>query len=1054
MTPERYKRIGELFDGALALPPEQRTAWLKEVCGEDATLRSEVEELLANHAKPQEFLYKPAMDIAAKLLAQNQHSLAPGKQLVGRYNILSLLGAGGMGEVFLAEDTRLKRKVALKVLPANIAGDPDRLRRFEREAYAVSALNHPNILTVYEFGEEHGTHFLVMELVEGVTLREKISEGGLSLNEALAIAEQTAFALSAAHAAGIIHRDLKPENIMLRADGIVKVLDFGLAKQAGPATQAVDSEVKTLVQVTNQTKQGVIVGTLRYMSPEQVRGQTMDVRTDIFSLGVVLYEMLTGNDPFNKPTAIDVMAAILTENPPPITEQRQDASPELQRIVSKALSKNLNERYQSSKDLLADLKDLKGELEFSAKLERTTGTAKPVRTDEVAPLTSTALPAVVTAPKRFSALQLAALLSVMALLFAALWWFFARNRGESFSPASLKSVEITSWPSAPGEVYSVGSFSPDGKVIAFTSARSGSKNIWVKQTASGEAIQVTKDDSANENPIWSPNGDEIAFFSIRGNHPGIWRIPAFGGTPALVATLQDGSVWPRRWSKDGSVIYYESKGNLFALNVQSSQTTQLTDLSALKVNSDSISISPDEQRISYISTSAEGRSSVWVAPLRGGAPQQIANDAGHNRNTIWAPDSKNVLYSSNVDGVYQIFAANVDGRKPVQLTFGDLNSFALDVSSDGVRVLYGSTKEESDVWGVKVSGGGEFALTSDLGCELWPDVSSDGKLVAYQAVRNLSQGDKISNCSILTRPINSAGADNSDQAVRVADDGALPKWSPDSKKIAFMRLVGREQSLWMATVEGEKRQLAAGGLPSIEYSFLPYLRVQASSFSWSPDSKNIAYCSDRSGQRNLWVVAADASSDVQMTNNGDPNLHINCPLWSVDGKFIAYSSKPNKVSAGEKTAYGVWTTEVGTKASKAIFQSDSFLRLIGWSQDDKELILATFKGRSSSARPAEVDLVRVSVATGDQKTLATLQAAYLYNIHLSADRKTIAFTSRQDGKDNVWVIPATGGEARKLTANNDLKLYFSSLAWSPDGRAIYFGKQSRHSLLSMIVNLK
>jgi Tol biopolymer transport system component len=570
----------------------------------------------------------------------------------------------------------------------------------------------------------------------------------------------------------------------------------------------------------------------------------------------------------------------------------------------------------------------------------------------------------------------------------------------------------------------------------------------VKQTASGEAIQITRDDFANENPIWSPTGEEIAYFSIRGNHPGIWRVPAFGGGPALIAALQDGSAWPRRWSKDGATIYYESKGNLFGLDVKSGQATQLTDLSAARVNSDSISISPDERQIAYISTASDGRSGVWVAPLRGGAGRQIASDAGHNRNTIWSPDAKSVLYSANVDGVYQIFAAKLNGRKPAQLTFGDLNSFALDVSSDGARVLYGSTKEESDVWGVNLANGEEFALTSDLGCELWPDVSPDGKTIAYQAVRNLSQGDKISNCSILIR------RNNTDGPARLAEDGALPRWSPDGRKIAFMRLAGRERSLWTVTVDGEKKQLASGGLPSIEYTFLPYLRVQASNFSWAPDSASIVYCSGKSGQPNLWVVTADGSSDTQVTSNGDPNLYVNCPLWSPDGRFIAYSSKPNKVPAGANMTYAVWTTEAGTKSSRAIFQSDSFARMVGWSHDDKELILATFSGRASNSRPAEVRLIRVSAATGEQRPIATLQSTYLYNIHLSADGKMIAFASRQDGKDNVWVIPVNGGETKRLTANNDLNLYFSSLSWSPDGRTIYFGKQSRHSLLSMITNFK
>ena len=1047
MTPEQLNRIEQIYHAALERAGHDRTLFLNEACAGDDQLRHEVVSLIAANNRAADFLKIPVLEAETKMLALEQPpspSQSPVGRQIGQYQVLSQLGAGGMGEVFLARDLRLDRKVAIKMLPAEFTQDPSRLRRFEREARAASALNHPNIITIYEIGEavtEHGqAHFIATEFIEGRTLRQ-LADKTFGINEVLEIAAQVASALAAAHQAGIIHRDIKPENLMVRPDGLVKVLDFGLAKLAAPPADSNLEEAATL-QIGDRTAPGMILGTLRYMSPEQARGLEVDARSDIFSLGTVMYEMLAGRAPFNGPTMSDIIAAILTAEPPPLTSLRPEMQPELQRIVGKALRKNKDERYQTCKDLLVDLKDLKGELEFSAKLSRNTGSTPPVKTEVPAPAISAA-----TKPVWFTPRRALLLLPAVLLIAAAIWWLAARDGGENFSPASLKSVEVTSWPSASGEVYSVGSFSPDGKVIAFTSARSGSKNIWVKQATSGEAIQITKDDFANENPIWSPTGEEIAYFSIRGNHPGIWRVPAFGGMPALIATLQDGSAWLRRWSKNGSTIYYESKGNLFALDVQSGQTRQMTDLGTSKVNSDSISISPDEQQVAYISTGSDGRSGVWVAPL-GGAPRQIANEAGHNRNTIWHPNSKNVLYSGNVDGVYQIFAAGTGARKPVQLTFGDLNSFALDVSSDGTRILYGSTKEESDLWGFNLVGGGEFALTSDLGCELWPDVSPDGN-VAYQAVRNLSQGDKIPNCSIVARQVGSA------ELTRFTDDGAMPKWSPDGKQLAFLQTEGKTRSLWTTNaIDRKKTKLTSGGISSIEYTFLPYLRVQASSFSWSPDSRNIAYCSDRSGQQNLWVVSADGSGDIRITNNEDPNLYLACPLWSADGRFIAYSSKPNKVPAGEKPTYSVWLTDVGAKTSKAIFQFDAFARIIGWSPNDKELILATFKGRASSARPADVDLVRLSVTTGEQRPITVLKSAYLYNIHLSPDGKTIAFTSRQDGKDNLRIMPSAGGQATELTGNNDFKLYFSSLAWSPDGRAIYFGKQSRHSLLSMITNFK
>lgn len=1054
MTPERWGYIQGIYHKARELEENERAQFLERACAGDASLRDEVLSLIsAGKEMGNSFLEAKTLNAPAQKAAAvpDQTSNFPsansfiGLQL-GNYRILSPLGAGGMGEVFLAHDARLDRKVAIKMLPAEFTRDASRLERFEREARAASALNHPNILTIYEIGSaslEFGEiHFIATEFIEGHTLR-RMMNSPVGVNETLEIAIQVTSALSAAHQAGIVHRDIKPENLMMRPDGVVKVLDFGLAKVNATQPESLDSEDATL-QFVAKTAPGMILGTLRYMSPEQARGLPVDARSDVFSLGVLMYEMIAGHAPFTGETTSDVIVSILTTEPPLLVSIRPETPAELQRIIGKTIRKNKEERYQTCKDLLLDLKDLKSEMEFSAKLERNTGSVKASYTEETAP----AATAKTTSRPQFSLHYVLMGLSVAFLLIAAGWWFFAPKK-EMVSPASLKSVEVTSWPSSPGELYSVGMFSPDGQTIAFVSTRSGSKNIWVKRTASGEAIQVTKDEFANENPIWSPNGDEIAYFSIRGGQPGIWRTPIFGGTPALVSALQDGDVRLRRWSKDGAKLYYELKRNLFALDVKSGQTTQLTTLDPANLNSDSLYISPDERHVAYISTTQDGRSNVWVAPAYGGAPQQIASDMGYDRNIAWHPDSKRIFYSANVEGVYQIFLATVDGQKSVQITSSDVNSFVLDVSPDGARILYGSTKEESDVWKVNVAGGVETALTSDLGSELWPEASPDGKTIAYQAVRNLSQGDKIYNCSILLRQ------NTADEPMRLAEDGALPSWSPDGAQIAFMRLIGDVQSLWLIRVAGgQGKELVAGGLIPIENTLLPYLRVQTSSFSWSPDGKKIAYISEKNDLQNLWTVAADGSGEAQITRNTNPGLSLNCPLWSADGNRIAYSSKPGISSPKEKIIHSIWLADEGNKTSKTIIESESFLRLIGWAQEDKGLILATLKGRYSSTRPTDVELVYVSTATGEQRPIATLQAAYLYNVHLSADRKTIAFTSRQDGKDNIWLIPSGGGEAKKLTANNDARLYFSSLSWSPDGRAIYFGKQSRHSLLSMIPNFK
>jgi serine/threonine protein kinase/Flp pilus assembly protein TadD len=364
MTPERWEQVGKLYQTALALPPSEREIFLDDACAADTAMRREVESLLAAEGDAGGFLNAGAMKDAAKLLVEDKSLLLVGKEL-GHYHVLSLLGSGGMGEVYLAEDTRLRRKVALKLLPAELTANRDRLLRFEQEARAASALNHPNILTIHEIGEAEDRRFIAAEFVDGETLRSRLLSGPLKIGEALRFAEQAASAIAAAHAAGIIHRDIKPENIMLREDGLVKVLDFGLAKLTEKKTEDVDNEATTRAQVNTQA--GMILGTVAYMSPEQVRGQGVDVRTDLFSFGVVLYEMLAGRLPFEGATVSDMIATILTGEPAPLDE---NTPPELQRIVRKSLQKKADERYQTVKDLLIDLKNLKHDLDFTAELER------------------------------------------------------------------------------------------------------------------------------------------------------------------------------------------------------------------------------------------------------------------------------------------------------------------------------------------------------------------------------------------------------------------------------------------------------------------------------------------------------------------------------------------------------------------------------------------------------------------------------------------------------------------------------------------------------------
>lgn len=365
MTPERYQQIARLFHSAQELAPEQRGDYLIQASDGDEELRREVEKLLAGDEEANNFLSTPAFLVAAEALASEKAQSLIGKRL-GRFEILSLLGAGGMGEVYLAKDAQLGRRVALKLLPKEFTAHSDRLQRFEREARAASALNHPNIITIHDIGETEGIHFIATEYIEGEMLRRRIARGRVPLGEAVEIALQVANALDIAHSAGIIHRDIKPENIMQRPDGYVKVLDFGLAKlsEPKPAPLTAGSQMDT-PPLSKETSAGMIIGTANYMSPEQARGLKVDKRSDLWSLGVTLYEMVVGKSPFTGQTMTDILVSIVDRQPQSLTQVIPDLPDELERIVMKALAKDCDNRYQSARAMAIDLKGLKRQIDSS-----------------------------------------------------------------------------------------------------------------------------------------------------------------------------------------------------------------------------------------------------------------------------------------------------------------------------------------------------------------------------------------------------------------------------------------------------------------------------------------------------------------------------------------------------------------------------------------------------------------------------------------------------------------------------------------------------------------
>ncbi|NOT60910.1 MAG: serine/threonine-protein kinase [Acidobacteria bacterium] len=1063
MTPERFRQISELYHAALERPSATRATFLAEACAPDETLRAQVEALLDANEKSDGLLdgpadWQPALAAAEGIRPQQQFD---------HYQVIARLGAGGMGEVWRARDLKLRREVAIKILPVAVSHLSDRLHRFEQEARAASALNHPNILTIYEIGEAAlpagRVHYIASELVEGRTILQHVKDETPALETRLELASQVAAALAAAHEAGIVHRDIKPDNVMVRRDGLVKVLDFGLAKLVETRSaefERQDSEAETLLhssdtprpafRTPHSTEPGTVMGTPQYMSPEQARGQDVDARTDIFSLGLLLYEMFAGTPAFTGVNSLDVISAILRTEPAPLARLWPDVPPDLEHIVAKAMRKDRERRYQSARDLLIDLKDLQRDLQFQSQLDSkeipaaskrvavTTGEVTPQITEEtkvVAPLRS----------RRTVAISVA---NVLVLLVVG-WLAWQRFKpAPALDLTALRAVELARWRSAPSEDYVTGSFSPEGKWVAFNSTESGPSNIWFKPAAQGDPKAVTSDQFTNLNPVWSPNGDEVAFYSQRGDQTGFWRVPVTGGATTLIKKLDANEVnarlksWPQ-----ADVIYYDANRQLFALQLSTGKSEPVTKLDTARIIARSVSLSRDATQAAWAATGEPNEKGVWVSAANGGAKKLISPPNMQARNTLWHPDGRRVIFSGNVSGTFQLFMGYAEGGAATQLTFGETNLLALDVYHDernGTRVLYGAAKEEADVWGVNVATREEFPLATELGAELWPVVAPDSKTVVWQDVKNLSQGDKLINSQLWAKT-------NNGRAQQLAAEGFAPQWSPDGKQLAFLRKQGNVYGLWsVSAAGGAERQLAAAQVAFSGETIMPYNRLQTTDYSWSPDGQRLAYVSTKNGANNLWLVTAEGKSETSLTTNTESALIHYCPLWSGDGQRLAFTTTTFKRAADAKMSFNGAVLATDTRAVRTLIQSGTYLRLLGWLPNDRELLYATVNRPGGIATPSEIKLLAVNAETGMQRDLAVLTETYLYNIQLSADRHTIAFAARRGGKDDVWLMPVSGGAARKLTANQDPRLYYAGLAWSPDGQTIYFSKQLRHSWLAML----
>ena len=855
---------------------------------------------------------------------------------LGPYEIGGPLGAGGMGEVYRATDTRLHRTVAIKVLPSVSAADPDSRHRFEREAHAVAALTHSHICTLHDIGHQDGVDYLVMEYLEGETLAQRLNrEGGsrdpLRLDQVLRYATEIADALDTAHRAGLVHRDLKPSNVMLTKSG-AKLLDFGLAKTIGRVGLAFPAAAGRLVEDGSQvslsataalvdarriaalstnpmslTAKGVILGTLQYMAPEQLEGKAVDGRTDIFALGVVIYEMATGQKAFTGDSQASLIAAILSATPPAISTLQPLAPPALEHVVTVCLAKDPDQRWQTAADL-------KRELQWIA--------------DD--PSKRIDLP-IITRWKNHSPRAAVAL----GLVAAGTWGYLTLTRTEP--GASVPQLANPIQVAASAGTERDPSWSPDGHLLAYSSDPSGDSDIWVTQVVGGTPVNRTADlPGGDYSPRWAPDGRQVAFVSRR-EGGGIFVMSALAGGARQIGPATNDIAG---WSLDGSEVAYEvgDRGRHWlerrTLGDGTTSRTPFpgrTGLEPLR-----LTWSPNRRFVAYVEAlnSAADLSRLWILRLSDGTGTAITDGRMRDRSPSWAPDSRTLYFVSNRGGTTDLWqqpltsegvldgpsvqvttglelldaVISPDGRRlaytkgrqvanvwrvPIladravtwadaqQLTFDHAYIEHVDLSRDGQRLIVSSDRNGNpDLWMLPASGGEMQPLTTDPTPDWAPAWSPDGRQVAFYAYRS-------GNREIWIQPLDGGSAR---QVTRGEGESQFPRWSPDGKAIVFNVRTEDTSHIWVMPAAGGRPQQITSG---------PTFNGEP---DWCPDGRWLAFGSERPGVRRVSITGGPEELITREGSN---------PRWAPDGQRIFFVAP---------RSYGpnVWVASLGKRSERAI----------------------------------------------------------------------------------------------------------------------------------------